>query len=82
MSAPLAAPPVPAAPRGASDTARPRAQALDALRGLAILGMVFSGIIPFDRPLPRWMFHAQEPPAPDAAGGIAHAYNPRVAGLT
>jgi predicted acyltransferase len=51
-----------------------RADALDALRGLAILGMVFSGTIRFEI-LPAWMYHAQVPP-PD------HQFNPELAGLT
>lgn len=37
--------------------------ALDALRGLAILAMLLSGQLPFDRnALPSWMYHAQVPP--------------------
>lgn len=48
---------VPAAPRPQ------RVEALDALRGLAILAMVFSGQLPFDQyALPSWMYHAQVPP--------------------
>src|ERR1017187_1579091 len=40
-----------------------RALALDALRGLAILAMLWSGQLPFDQnALPSWMYHAQEPP--------------------
>jgi predicted acyltransferase len=40
-----------------------RAYALDALRGLAILAMLLSGQLPFDKnALPSWMYHAQEPP--------------------
>jgi predicted acyltransferase len=43
--------------------ARRRAYALDALRGLAILGMILSGQIPFGKnALPAWMYHAQVPP--------------------
>ena len=38
-----------------------RFTALDALRGLALLGMCLSGRIPWDG-LPAWMYHAQEPP--------------------
>lgn len=38
-----------------------RVQALDALRGLAVLGMGMSGMIPY-RDMPAWMYHAQEPP--------------------
>ena len=39
-----------------------RFEALDALRGLAILMMVFSANIPFGGVLPGWMYHAQVPP--------------------
>jgi predicted acyltransferase len=38
-----------------------RAVALDALRGLSILAMVFCSSIPFGV-LPAWMYHAQTPP--------------------
>jgi predicted acyltransferase len=51
-----------------------RADALDALRGLAILAMVFSGTIRYNI-LPAWMYHAQEPPP-------THAFNKTLAGLT
>ena len=37
-----------------------RATALDALRGLAILAMVLSGLVPGT--LPAWMYHAQDAP--------------------
>lgn len=44
-------------------SAAPRALALDALRGLAILGMCLSGRVPFgELALPAWMYHAQNPP--------------------
>ena len=46
----------------------PRAYALDALRGLAILAMVLAGRVPFGV-LPGWMYHAQEPPPLHAAVG-------------
>src|SRR3974390_219932 len=40
-----------------------RSYALDALRGLAILGMILSGQLPFgEHALPSWMYHAQVPP--------------------
>ncbi len=39
-----------------------RADALDALRGLAILLMILSGAIHYRVPLPAWMYHAQVPP--------------------
>ncbi|MDG5799155.1 DUF5009 domain-containing protein [Marinilabiliaceae bacterium ANBcel2] len=39
-----------------------RLQALDALRGLAILMMVLSANIPYEGALPGWMYHAQLPP--------------------
>ena len=61
--------PAPPAPRAAV-----RADALDALRGFAILMMVLSGIIPFGV-LPAWMYHAQVPPP-------AHAFVPTLAGIT
>jgi predicted acyltransferase len=44
-----------------ADTTR-RADALDALRGLAILLMILSGSIHFPNHLPAWMYHAQVPP--------------------
>jgi len=52
-----------------------RIEALDALRGIAILGMVFSGTIPFDGSLPGWMYHAQEPPP-------TYHFNPNLAGIS
>ena len=57
-----------------SAPATSRLQALDALRGLAILLMVFSGRIPFGV-LPDWMYHAQVPP-PD------HVFDPTIPGIT
>jgi predicted acyltransferase len=56
-----------------SDTAN-RSLALDALRGIAILLMVFSSRIPFGV-LPEWMYHAQVPPP-------AHVFNPAIPGIT
>ncbi len=52
-----------------------RADALDALRGLAVLFMVLSGAIHFENPLPAWMYHAQVPP-PD------FKFNPNLPGIT
>lgn len=54
-----------------------RADALDALRGFAIITMILSGVIPFSGPaeLPGWMYHAQLPP-PD------HKFNPNFPGIT
>jgi len=54
-----------------------RADALDALRGFAIITMILSGSIPFSGPaaLPGWMYHAQLPP-PD------HIFNPNLPGIT
>jgi len=57
-----------------AETGSRRALALDALRGLAILGMVMSGSVP-ERVLPAWMYHAQDPPP-------LHEFNPHLAGLT
>lgn len=51
-----------------------RALALDALRGLAILTMFLSGRVPFGV-LPRWMYHAQNPPP-------AHQFVPTLPGIT
>lgn len=53
-----------------------RALSLDALRGLAIVGMILSARIPFDENwLPGWMYHGQEGPNPLAG-------NPHPAGFT
>lgn len=52
---------------------RGRFDSLDALRGLAILGMAWASMLPDT--LPPWMYHAQEPP-PD------HIFNDRIFGLT
>lgn len=52
-----------------------RVLGLDALRGLAILGMVFSGVFPHEEPWPAWMFHAQVGP-PD------FLYDPATPGIT
>jgi len=52
-----------------------RASALDALRGIAIIGMILSGSIPQRGLLPAWMYHAQLPP-PD------HIFNPNLPGIT
>ncbi|MBC7187522.1 MAG: DUF5009 domain-containing protein [Calditrichaeota bacterium] len=51
-----------------------RVLSLDALRGLAILAMVLSGVIPYGV-LPAWMYHAQLPPP-------THSFDPTRAGLT
>src|SRR5688500_18995734 len=51
-----------------------RATALDALRGLAILGMVLVAAEPLFV-LPAWMYHAQNPPP-------SHAMNTDIAGFT
>ena len=54
-----------------------RADALDALRGFAIIAMILSGSIPFSGPaaLPGWMYHAQLPPP-------THVFNPNFPGIT
>ncbi|GGK62361.1 DUF5009 domain-containing protein [Rufibacter glacialis] len=52
-----------------------RALGIDALRGLAIIGMVFSGVFPHEAPWSGWMFHAQVGP-PD------FTYTPQVPGIT
>jgi hypothetical protein len=53
----------------------PRDAALDALRGLAVLGMVLSGSLGFGGALPGWMFHAQLPPP-------THRFMPTLPGIT
>lgn len=52
-----------------------RADALDALRGIAVLMMVFSGLVPRKPPLPAWMYHAQIAPP-------AFQFDPLLPGLT
>lgn len=52
-----------------------RLNEIDLLRGIAVVGMVFSGILPFNGALPAWMYHAQVPPP-------AHLFNPSLPGLT
>ena len=52
-----------------------RAISLDALRGIAVLGMVLSGSIAFNGVLPAWMYHAQVPPP-------LHKFDPSIAGIT
>lgn len=54
-----------------------RGDALDALRGFAILTMILSGSIPFSgiASLPGWMYHAQVPPP-------EHIFNPNLPGIT
>ncbi|MDI4632404.1 DUF5009 domain-containing protein [Pelomonas sp. V22] len=53
----------------------PRDALLDALRGVAVLGMVLSGSIAFGDALPGWMFHAQVPPP-------LHKFVPTQPGIT
>lgn len=52
----------------------PRAVALDALRGGAVLMMALAAYIPWGV-LPRWMYHAQTPPP-------QHIFRPDLPGLT
>lgn len=52
-----------------------RVEAIDALRGIAIFGMVLSGSIAFGGVLPAWMYHAQVPPP-------LHRFNPALPGIT
>lgn len=53
---------------------KPRNEALDELRGLAILAMMLSGTIPFGM-LAAWMYHAQTPPP-------YHKHDPTIPGIT
>jgi len=55
-------------------TSGARSVSIDVFRGLAIFGMMFADVIPWDG-LPRWMYHGQEPPP-------SHNYNPNVSGIT
>jgi predicted acyltransferase len=57
-----------------SPTIDMRHASIDTLRGLAILMMVFSGVIPY-KVLPAWMYHAQLPPP-------TNIFDPSVAGIT
>ena len=52
-----------------------RSLGLDALRGIAIIGMVFSGVFPHENPWPGYMFHAQ-------VGPPEFLYTPEVPGIT
>lgn len=52
-----------------------RADSIDLLRGLAIVGMVLSGQMLWHGDLPAWLFHAQVPP-PD------FRFDPSVPGIT
>ena len=52
-----------------------RFEALDVLRGVAILMMVLSANIPFGGALPGWMYHAQVPPP-------LHQFQPDLPGIT
>lgn len=46
------------------------------MRGLAILGMVLSGLVPYlENTLPAWMYHAQTPPP-------THVYDASISGMT
>jgi Domain of unknown function (DUF5009) len=51
-----------------------RAAALDALRGLAVIAMMLSGVVPWTG-LPAWMYHGQEPPP-------SHNFDPHHSGIT
>ena len=52
-----------------------RADSIDLLRGLAIVGMVLSGQMLWHSDLPAWLFHAQLPPP-------TFAFDPSVPGIT
>ncbi len=63
------------APAAVGKPTAARALGIDALRGLAIIGMVFSGVFPHEAPWPGWMFHAQ-------VGPPNFTYTPEVPGIT
>ncbi len=52
-----------------------RADSIDLLRGLAIVGMVLAGQMLWHGDLPAWLFHAQVPPP-------SFVFDPNVAGIT
>ncbi len=52
-----------------------RTLSLDVFRGLAIIGMILSGSVPYNGILPAWMYHAQVPPP-------TFAFNPYLPGIT
>jgi len=52
-----------------------REPSLDALRGIAIVGMVLSGSIAFGGILPAWVYHALVPPP-------LHQFDPSIPGIT
>lgn len=52
-----------------------RLNEIDLLRGFAVIGMIFSGVLPFNGALPAWMYHAQVPPP-------KHVFDPNIPGLT
>lgn len=52
-----------------------RIDALDFLRGMAILGMVLAAVIPWSASWPAWMYHAQISPP-------SFVYNPNQPGIT
>lgn len=52
-----------------------RSAPLDALRGIAIVGMVLSGSVAYNGVLPAWMYHAQVPPP-------TYRFNPALPGIT
>jgi predicted acyltransferase len=67
-------PPEPRAEAQTPTSSKPRIQSVDILRGLAILGMALSGMLPWGT-LPAWMYHAQLPP-PEMK------FNPEIPGIT
>lgn len=52
-----------------------RNYSIDLLRGIAILGMVFAAVIPYDPTFPGWMYHAQ-------VGPPTFSFNPEIPGIT
>jgi predicted acyltransferase len=77
----LTPPPLASTPAPQKPPAAPRALALDALRGLAIVGMCLSGVVPWGG-LPSWMYHAQYVPIIGASGAPTLRFDGTHSGYT
>ncbi len=68
-------------PKKTAKEKAPRALALDALRGFAILTMCLSGVVPWTG-LPNWMYHAQYPRFIDGEAVKSVRFDGTYAGFT